>query len=377
MRRIFGYKESEYDDQPNSSDDMFSSKTIASPTIASPPQTSSAPLIQPVAQKRVDPRRKKEDLSLQNTLLPTNPNVPQKTTSIEMQTIIQNSEWYNNLSTKQKILVNQHLAMLTQELKEYHAECANNQDNDTPFNLNIVKTNPVLQQILESLGYYVSEDGQFVEVKTELLLGGPSMGAGSGIINSNFNNMSGFNNFTQQQQQMQLQQLHASQIPAPQLITSNNMGIMDFLNMNNRMSNVGQQMHFSGNMNQPPPPSLINDMNMMHRPSLLGLPPQLQQQQQILETNYESMIPPLFLEQNSLNFNNNNNGNNNPYFGDNRNNNRNAFMRNTNNSNNNSNRNERWNQRGRNNNNDMRSRRGNNTNRGNDKRNNRREKSKN
>ncbi|CAK1580288.1 unnamed protein product [Parnassius mnemosyne] len=98
---------------------------------------------------RVDPRRKPKE--------PDNPSQEQKSNSLEMQTILQNSNWYKDLSSTQKIFVNQHLAPVTQMIKQYQQE----KSSGKKFDLSSIKSNTVLCNIFTNLGISLGENGEY------------------------------------------------------------------------------------------------------------------------------------------------------------------------------------------------------------------------
>ncbi|XP_060803211.1 protein suppressor of sable isoform X2 [Amyelois transitella] len=109
---------------------------------ASKPATPAAP--------RVDPRRKPKDVTDIS-------NSDQKSTVLELQNILQNSNWYKDLSSTQKIFVNQHLAPVTQILKQHQQEKATGKKLDLTF----LQSNTVLCSIFTNLGVSLGENGEF------------------------------------------------------------------------------------------------------------------------------------------------------------------------------------------------------------------------
>ncbi|XP_038209724.1 protein suppressor of sable-like isoform X1 [Zerene cesonia] len=104
----------------------------------------------PSSGPRVDPRRKPKEHT-DSTI------IEQKQNSLEIQAILQNSNWYKELSTTQKIFVNQHLAPVTQMIKQYHQD-------KTPgkkFDHSSIQNNSVLCSIFTNLGVSLSESGDF------------------------------------------------------------------------------------------------------------------------------------------------------------------------------------------------------------------------
>ena len=99
----------------------------------------------------IDPRKRK----LQE---PKESNLPKK---LQISVILQNSKHYNELSSSQKMVVNDVLAELTKQLKLFHAEPTPNKMFDSSF----INQRPKLQQILIGLGVYVNAEGDFEEIK--------------------------------------------------------------------------------------------------------------------------------------------------------------------------------------------------------------------
>lgn len=99
---------------------------------------------------RVDPRRKPKE-SVENIN-------EQKSNSLELQSILQNSNWYKDLSSTQKIFVNQHLAPVTQMIKHYQQE----KIPGKKFDLSSIQGNTVLCNIFTHLGISLGENGEFV-----------------------------------------------------------------------------------------------------------------------------------------------------------------------------------------------------------------------
>ncbi len=151
LRKIFSQR-------PPSESSKFSPN---SPTaIKTEPITDSAS-----SKQRIDPRRRNAPpadaaIELTSAEVPVVVNPSSASNNLDIQTILQTSDWYKNLSSKQKIMANQQLAHLSGVLKKFHA------DWTTPnkvFDLTIVTQNPVLGQVLTNLGIYIDENGQFVK----------------------------------------------------------------------------------------------------------------------------------------------------------------------------------------------------------------------
>jgi hypothetical protein len=80
---------------------------------------------------------------------------------LQITTILRNSNHYNELSSSQKMVVNEVLAELTKELKAFHANPMPNKIFDNSF----ITQRPKLQQILIGLGVFVGPDGEFEDIK--------------------------------------------------------------------------------------------------------------------------------------------------------------------------------------------------------------------
>lgn len=99
---------------------------------------------------RVDPRRKPKDTVETGSQ-------DQKSNSLDLQTILQNSNWYKDLSSTQKIFVNQHLAPVTQLIKQYQQE----KIPGKKFDLASIQGNSVLCSIFTNLGISLGENGEY------------------------------------------------------------------------------------------------------------------------------------------------------------------------------------------------------------------------
>uniref|UniRef100_A0A1L8DCD2 C3H1-type domain-containing protein n=1 Tax=Nyssomyia neivai TaxID=330878 RepID=A0A1L8DCD2_9DIPT len=102
------------------------------------------------ATVNLDPRRKHDD-------------VPKSAPpgGIDIQQVLQKSPWYKDLGSKNKIMVNQQLALLSAELKRFASDA-------TPskiFDMTVVTYNPTLAHILHQLGICLGENGQFTLVE--------------------------------------------------------------------------------------------------------------------------------------------------------------------------------------------------------------------
>lgn len=130
LRKVFRLSVEE-----SSSDNEKSNKTSTTSTPTGP---------------RVDPRRKPKDTIETFSL-------EQKSNSLDLQTILQNSNWYKEMSSTQKIFVNQNLAPVTQMLKQYHQE----RIPGMKFDLAPIQGNSVLCNIFTNLGISLGENGEY------------------------------------------------------------------------------------------------------------------------------------------------------------------------------------------------------------------------
>ncbi|CAH0751478.1 unnamed protein product [Diatraea saccharalis] len=103
------------------------------------------------AAPRVDPRRKPNN-PIDNIL-----SQEPKSNALELQNILQNSNWYKDLSSTQKIFVNQHLAPITQMIKQYQQE----KPLGKKIDITGIQTNNVLCNIFANLGVSLDENGEF------------------------------------------------------------------------------------------------------------------------------------------------------------------------------------------------------------------------
>lgn len=124
-----------------------------------------------VEQNTQDPRIKKlcgEQSKASQATLPSDPRkrknqdeAPQTPKKLQISTILQNSKHYNELSSSQKMIVNDVLSELSKQLKLFHGDTTPTKMFDTT----IISTNPRLQQILIGLGVFVNAEGEFEEIK--------------------------------------------------------------------------------------------------------------------------------------------------------------------------------------------------------------------
>lgn len=117
---------------------------------------------------RADPRRQNANMQIITNTNPTNSNSMsvltkpaqnQRSLHLDIQNILQKSNWYKDCSSKQKIMVNQQLAIVSTELKKFHADPSENK----VFDLKFILQNPLLQEVLTNLGIIISDDGEFIE----------------------------------------------------------------------------------------------------------------------------------------------------------------------------------------------------------------------
>lgn len=102
----------------------------------------------------LDPRKRKQ----QETLKDETSTTPKK---LQITSILQNSKHYNELSSSQKMVVNEVLAELSKQLKQFHADTSSSKIFDSSF----ITQRPKLQQILIGLGVFVNASGEFEEIK--------------------------------------------------------------------------------------------------------------------------------------------------------------------------------------------------------------------
>lgn len=123
--------------------------------------------LDPRSDPRSDPRRQSAQMnasvgSVVNapvSVLNQQPST-QRSLHLDIQNILQKSNWYKDCSSKQKIMVNQQLAIVSTELKKFHADPSENKI----FDLSFILQNQLLQEVLTNLGIYISDDGEFVQL---------------------------------------------------------------------------------------------------------------------------------------------------------------------------------------------------------------------
>lgn len=134
------------------------------PHIASALSSPSESLARPRMDPRSDPRRAaaSNKISTATNPAPTvlNPSNAQRSLQLDIQNILQKSDWYKDCSSKQKIMVNQQLAIVSTELKKFHADPSDSKIFDLAF----ISQNSVLQEVLTNLGIFISDNGEFVQL---------------------------------------------------------------------------------------------------------------------------------------------------------------------------------------------------------------------
>ncbi|CRL01258.1 CLUMA_CG014472, isoform B [Clunio marinus] len=127
---------------------------------ASPPKISTSTTSLPL-----DPRKRKQKQESSNDDILGQPK------KLQISTILQNSKNYNDLSSSQKMVVNEVLAELSKQLKLFHADSSPNKIFDSSF----ITQRPKLQQILIGLGVFINAEGDFEELKDMPLMTIPSI----------------------------------------------------------------------------------------------------------------------------------------------------------------------------------------------------------
>lgn len=131
----------------------------------------------PRLKKLCGPKQESDKEELANLTLPSDPrkrktqeskmsensqqNIPPGPKKLQISTILQNSKHYNELSSSQKMVVNDVLSELSKQLKLFHADQSPSKVFDTSF----ITSSPRLQQILIGLGVFVNAEGEFEEIK--------------------------------------------------------------------------------------------------------------------------------------------------------------------------------------------------------------------
>ncbi|KAL7742606.1 hypothetical protein ACLKA6_012743 [Drosophila palustris] len=104
----------------------------------------------------------------------------------EIRQLMQSSNWYQNLGSNNKIMVNQQLALVFTELKKFHQQESPNKI----FDVNFIVSNQTLQQIFAKLHIYIDDNGLVVQLPEEPpqvggVAGGVAGGVGvAGVVNN-------------------------------------------------------------------------------------------------------------------------------------------------------------------------------------------------
>ncbi|EDW78461.2 uncharacterized protein Dwil_GK16443 [Drosophila willistoni] len=168
---------------------------VPPPTMGIPP-----PNLAPEPQVRTDPRRdpRRAHLNASSNTANTSNSSSNSSSSIstnssstsqtnpsggskqilEIRNLMQSSNWYKNLGSNNKIMVNQQLALVFTELKKFHQQEGNNKI----FDLNFIVNNSTLQQIFAKLYIYIDDMGQVVQLPEDLPTQGVSSAAASSLI---------------------------------------------------------------------------------------------------------------------------------------------------------------------------------------------------
>lgn len=198
------------------------------------------------------------------------PATTQRSLQMDIHNILQKSNWYKDCSSKQKIMVNQQLAIVSTELKKFHADTSENKI----FDLKFINQNPLLQEVLTNLDIFINEDGEFVQFdqtgSAKDMQGRLQNAAANNLVDlmsiPMSNNLNDLNEFLRNQQQHQQVAVAAQQQQQQQQAAMQQalMGNARFL----AGSNPTQMLGFAGL-----PADVI-------RPGLLGMAPTLPQMMQ-------------------------------------------------------------------------------------------------
>lgn len=185
----------------------------------------------PHTDPRMDPRRRKE------ALLQTPAGGQQPAAGLDIQIVLQKSAWYTDLGSKNKIFVNQQLAVLTSELKRYHEEVL--VSGPKPFDISkVFEHSPMLMNVLQQLSVLVDDQGYIQPLVPVMGVPPPQIGNDPNMLMPELAAM--------------IQQQHGM----------NNPGMQGMFN------NMNPAMIAGHPMQQPP-------QQMGIRPGLLGMPPNL------------------------------------------------------------------------------------------------------
>ncbi|XP_055534867.1 protein suppressor of sable-like [Wyeomyia smithii] len=154
LRRIFGIFNDDEGENSSKSDPFMPG--IRSPPSSRTPLSPTGPIV-----PRVDPRTKRNQENKTHTQNNA-PGRPGNPTQLDVQTILQRSAWYTDLSSKHKIMVNQQLAILTTDMKKYHS--SDKSTEKLADFMQLLAGNQMLQFILTNLNVYVDDNVAFCEV---------------------------------------------------------------------------------------------------------------------------------------------------------------------------------------------------------------------
>lgn len=249
--------------------------------------------LDPRSDPRSDPRRQSAQINVvasdwanaPGPVLSQQPSA-QRSLHLDIQNILQKSNWYKDCSSKQKIMVNQQLAIVSTELKKFHADPSETKI----FDLSFILQNQLLQEVLTNLGIFINEDGEFVQLDQ---------------LNTNSN------------KDVNRRTNNASMVDLMSLPIGSNLE-MDYLRNQQQQAAIqqaiiGGQARFLGATNAPPIIGFGNLQQDVVRPGLLGIAPNMplanqfalfdgQQQQQNVDPFFNRNLQP-----NNQNLDNRNN----------------------------------------------------------------------
>ncbi|CAH2229400.1 jg14859 [Pararge aegeria aegeria] len=101
---------------------------------------------------RIDPRRKPKEISQTESSYQE-----QKSNSLDIHSVLQNSTWYKELSSTHKIFVNQNLAPITQMIKQFQQD----QMPGKKMDVTSFQNNTILCSIFNNLGITLGDNGEF------------------------------------------------------------------------------------------------------------------------------------------------------------------------------------------------------------------------
>lgn len=170
--------------------------------------------------------------------------------NIEIRNLLQKSDWYKNLNSKFKIMVNQQLALVSTELKKFHLDAS----QDKIFDIQFIVGNPYLQQILTNLGIYIDDNGEVAYVEND----------NEQQISRTLNTLPNLNQMPPNIQQQQ--QMDFLRGPPPNMSP---IGALQNIYAGAPTQHMGMST-FSGGVGPSNPSNMIS---LNTRPSLLGMPP--------------------------------------------------------------------------------------------------------